>query len=98
MPLHLYRLGNGGVIVNIDCGISLGEAMIADLDFADAVVIYVETLEVCVYSMDTLSTESKTLGLMQWSHGSNDIGSGRQFFPEINRPLGFASSVINSLN
>ena len=32
-----------------DCGISLGEAMITDLDFADDIVIFAETLEVLVH-------------------------------------------------
>ena len=37
-----------------DCGISLGEATITDLDFADDVVIF---------TLDKLSTESELLGL-----------------------------------
>ena len=46
-----------------DCGISLGEATITDLDFADDILIVAETLEALVAALDTLSIESKSLGL-----------------------------------
>ena len=48
---------------NTDCGISLGEAMITDLDFADDIAIFAETLEALVTALDTLSIESRPLGL-----------------------------------
>ena len=48
---------------NTDCGISLGEATITDLDFADDIVIFAETLEALVAALDTLSIESMPLGL-----------------------------------
>ena len=44
-------------------GISLGEAMITVLDFADNFVIFAETLEVLVGVLDILSTESKPLSV-----------------------------------
>ena len=53
----------GDTVGKPGCGISFGEAMITDLDFADNVVIFAETLEVLVDTLDTLSTKSKPLGL-----------------------------------
>ena len=44
-------------------GISMGEATITDLDFAYDIVIFAETLEALVAALDTLSIESKPLGL-----------------------------------
>ena len=44
-------------------GISLGDARITNLDFADDVVIFVETLEALLHALDTLSMESKLLRL-----------------------------------
>ena len=46
-----------------DCGISLGEATITDLDFADDIVIFAETLEALVAALDILNIESEPLGL-----------------------------------
>ena len=46
-----------------DCGISLVEATITDHNFADDIVIFADTLEALMVSLDTLSTESKPLGL-----------------------------------
>ena len=37
------------------CGLSLGEAMNTDLDFADDVLIFAGTTEVMVHALDTLS-------------------------------------------
>ena len=42
----LYRLGNRGDSGKTDCGISLEETMMTDLDFTDEVVIFVERLKV----------------------------------------------------
>ena len=53
----------GETVRNTDCGISLGEATITDLDFADDIVIFAETLEALVAALDTLSMESEPLGL-----------------------------------
>ena len=47
----------GETVRNTDCGISLGEATITDLDFADDIVIFAETLEALMGTLDTLSTE-----------------------------------------
>ena len=124
----------GETVEKTDCGISLGEDKITDLDFADDVVIFAETLEVLVHTLDTLSLESEPLGLkVSWTKtkiqefvalldGNIDlpppvtvqgehvhfvdsfvylgsaIGSGGRSFLEINRRLGIASSVMNSLN
>ena len=46
-----------------DCGISLGEATITDLDFADNIVIIAEMLGAFVGTMDSLSSESEPLGV-----------------------------------
>ena len=56
-------MGKGETVEKTDCWMSFGEAMITDLDFADNVVIFAETLEVLVDTLDTLSTKSKPLGL-----------------------------------
>ena len=53
----------GETVGKTDCGISLGEATITGLDFADDIVIIAETLEALVAALDTLSMESKPLGL-----------------------------------
>ena len=53
----MYGLGNGGDGGDTDRGISLREATITDLDFADDVVIFEETLEALVGALDTLSRE-----------------------------------------
>ena len=41
----------------INCGISLEDARITDLDFADDIVIFSDMLEVLVHALDTLSME-----------------------------------------
>ena len=46
-----------------DCGTSLGEAMITDLDFSVDFLIFGETLEFLMGALDTLSAESEPLGL-----------------------------------
>ena len=46
-----------------DFGIPFWEATITDLGFADNLLIFSETLEVLMHTLDTLSTESKPLGL-----------------------------------
>ena len=48
---------------NTDCGVSWGDARITDLDFADDIAIFAETLEALVTALDTLSIESRPLGL-----------------------------------
>ena len=47
----------GETVGKTDCGISLGEATITDLDFGDDIVIFAETLEALMGTLDTLSTE-----------------------------------------
>ena len=42
-----------------NCEISLGEATITDLDFADDIVIFAETLETLVATLDTLEYRIK---------------------------------------
>ena len=51
----------GEMVEKTDCGISMGETPITDLEFADDGVIFAETLEVLVGALDTLSTESEPL-------------------------------------
>ena len=46
-----------------ECGKSLGEAIITDLDFADDVVIFAKSLEALEDVLVTLRTESEPLGL-----------------------------------
>ena len=46
-----------------DCGLSMGEARVTDLDFSDVIVIFVETLQVLVHTLDTLSMKSEPLAL-----------------------------------
>ena len=53
----------GLTVEKTDCGLSSGEAMITDHDFADNIVIFAEMLEVLVGTLDTLSTESEPLSL-----------------------------------
>ena len=53
----------GKTVEMTDCGISLSEAVITDLDFSNDVVIFIESLEVLVDALDTLSKESQPLGL-----------------------------------
>ena len=124
----------GETVGNTDCGVSMGDARITDLDFADDIAIFAETLEALVTALDTLSIESRPLGLkVSWIktkiqkfvgffvennnlpppvvvqgepvsfvdnfvYLGSAIGSGRRSFLEINRRLGIASSVMNSLN
>ena len=49
----------GETVVTTDCGISLGEAKITDLDFADDFVIFAKALEVTVHALEKLNTEHK---------------------------------------
>ena len=58
-----YHWVMGETVGKTDCGISLGEATITDIDFADNIVIFAETLEALVAALDTLSKKSKRLGL-----------------------------------
>ena len=51
------------IVEKTDCAMPLGEAMITYLDFADDDVIFSETLEVLVGTLETLNTESEPLGL-----------------------------------
>ena len=124
----------GETVGNTDCGVSMGDARITDLDFADDIAIFAETLEALVTALDTLSIESRPLGLkVSWIktkiqkfvgffvennnllppvavqgepvsfvdnfvYLGSAIGSGGRSFLEINRRLGIASSVMNSLN
>ena len=53
----------GETVGKTDCGVSMGDATITDLDFADDIVIFAETLEALVTALDTLSIESRPLGL-----------------------------------
>ena len=46
-----------------DCGVSVGEVTITDLDFADDVVIFTKTLEVLAGLLDTLELDSESLSL-----------------------------------
>ena len=47
----------GETVQKTNCGTSLAEAMITDLDFVDDVVIFVETLEVLVVSEGLLDQD-----------------------------------------
>ncbi|KAG0717552.1 hypothetical protein GWK47_054216 [Chionoecetes opilio] len=53
----------GKVIDQSDCGASLGNTKITDLVFADVAVIFAESLEVLVMSLEALDEEAKPLGL-----------------------------------
>ena len=53
----------GETVENPDCGISLREVMITDLDLSDVIVIFPETSEALVHALATLITESNPLGL-----------------------------------
>ena len=76
----------GETMGKTDCGISLGEAPDTDLDFADDIVIFAETLEALVATLDTLSIESRSLGLkVSWIN--TKIQKFVNFFDEnINLP------------
>ena len=60
----------GEIIGKAGCGISLGEAKITDLDFADDILVLAEALEVLVRAPDTPSREFEPLGLMVSSPSS----------------------------
>ena len=47
----------GGVVAAGPCGASIGTSMITDLDFADDVVIFAETLELLVGALELFSGE-----------------------------------------
>ena len=49
----------GETVGKTDCGVSMGDATITVLDFADDIVIFAEMLEVLVHIQDILSTESE---------------------------------------
>ena len=71
----------GQTVEKTDCGISLGEATITDLDIADDILIFAETLEVLAGALNTLSTETKPLGLkVSWI--KNMIQKFVSFFDE----------------
>ena len=53
----------GERVQKTDCGILLGDAKITDLDFADDVVIFTETLEVLLHAFDTMNMDSAPIGL-----------------------------------
>ena len=44
----------GEIVGNINCGVSLGEARITDLDFAVDVLIFAGMLEVLLHALETL--------------------------------------------
>ena len=52
-----------GVVADGQCGISIGGSTINDLDFADDVVIFAETLELLGGALEVLSGECSPLGL-----------------------------------
>ena len=60
-PYTRIDLVMGKTVEKTDCGISLGEAMITDLGFAEDIVTLTEMLELL---MGALSTESESHGLV----------------------------------
>ena len=58
-----------GHTVSSSCpGTSFGDERTTDLDFTDYAVIFAETMEVLVVSLDVLSKESESLGLwISWA-------------------------------
>ena len=58
---YFFRQGNGEATGKTVCGISLGEAMVIDLDFTEDLVIFAEALKVLVHALDTLGMESGPL-------------------------------------
>ena len=53
----------GRTVSSSSPGASIGDERFTDLDFADDTVIFAETMEVLVASLDALSKESEILGL-----------------------------------
>ena len=45
------------------CGASFGNVKISDLDFADYVVIFVETLDILLGALEVMNEELEPLGL-----------------------------------
>ena len=52
---QLYRLGIEETVEKTDCGITLEDANITYLNFADDLVVLLDTWEVFVHTMDTLT-------------------------------------------
>ncbi len=58
----------GRTVDGSSCGASVGDIKVTDLDFADDAVIFAETLGVVELALETLSEESKPLGLaVSWA-------------------------------
>ncbi len=60
----------GRTVDGSSCGTSVGDFKVTDINFADdsVTVIFAETLEVLVLALETLSEESKPLGLtVSWA-------------------------------
>ena len=53
----------GETVAKTDCGISLVEATITDLDFADDVLIFAEKLDPLVGALDTLIVRNPSLSV-----------------------------------
>ena len=53
----------GETVENLDCKISLREAMITDLEFSDGAVIFAQTMGALPGALDSLSNESEPFGL-----------------------------------
>ena len=50
----------GETVVRTGCGIMVWEARVPDLEFASDVLIFAETLEVLLHTLDTLNMKSKS--------------------------------------
>ena len=121
----------GHVVDQSHCGTSIGEFRVTDLDFADDVAIFAETLEVLIGALDAFHNTAGPLGLkISWIktkiqafggllddavqsvqvHGENVevvdrftylgsvVHSNGDSAVEVNRRLGLAYGVMDSLN
>ena len=121
----------GRVSERTDCGVSFGNVWITDLDFVDDAVIFAETMEALVGTLDSLREDAEPIGLrVSWIKtkiqafgdildgaigsipvGAENVGIVESFtylgsvihastscVPEVNRRLGRAWGVMNSLD
>ena len=52
-----------GIVAKTHFGVSLEKTRITGLNFSSDVVVFTETIEVVLHSMDSLTMESKPIGL-----------------------------------
>ncbi|KAG0707250.1 Reticulon-4 receptor [Chionoecetes opilio] len=100
------------VVVQSDCGASVGNTKITDLVFADDAVIFAESLEVLVMALEALHEEAKPLGLeVSWlktkvqvrelrcpSYGKSDSVGTMGPMSHGNHSHGYSSATIGALS